>query len=147
MTATLLLLAGCVGPGYQPKPMPTPKAWTFRDAAVMRADAAPDAQWWASFDDPILDALIRDAAAANHDIRIAAERVRGSRAQRGITLRADSAGRRERDARPGSRAATRIPRSRHDAQLYRRDSTRVELDLWGGIRRDLEAAIAPRRSR
>ena len=51
-----------------------------------REEAAADvARWWTSFNDPALDSLISRATAANLDLQIAGSRVRQARASRGIT--------------------------------------------------------------
>lgn len=42
--------------------------------------AEPDVRWWESYGDPVLTELIVQAARANRDIRIAAQRVRAARA-------------------------------------------------------------------
>ena len=78
--------AGCVvGPDYEPPDTAgLPPAWEGAPAAAPAAiagiaeastgDAAAEdgwanAGWWASFDDPLLPALITDALVANYDLQ------------------------------------------------------------------------------
>jgi NodT family efflux transporter outer membrane factor (OMF) lipoprotein len=79
--ATLLAtaLAACAGPNVATTPVAPvapPAAW--------RTDAGPGAplqrDWWQSFGDPVLAALVDKALANNSDIGIAAARVREARA-------------------------------------------------------------------
>jgi outer membrane protein, multidrug efflux system len=59
---------------------------TVEPAALVNAEPALvsqqplDPNWWAQFHDPILDALVTDTLASNHDIRIAVARVDQARA-------------------------------------------------------------------
>lgn len=75
----LLALTGCA------TPVPTtPPALPAFGAAFAGARAAEpgalDAATWRGFDDPALEALVARARTANHDVRIAAERLRQARA-------------------------------------------------------------------
>lgn len=77
MLAAALLLAGCaVGPTYERPVVEAPGDWV-----AGKADArwpAPD--WWTAFQDPVLDRLVTEALANNHDIKAAVERVAEARA-------------------------------------------------------------------
>ncbi|HEX4199862.1 MAG TPA: efflux transporter outer membrane subunit [Caulobacteraceae bacterium] len=77
------LLAGCtVGPDYRPPDIPTPPA--YGDAAQINAPPASEAQlsaWWTQFNDPELNSLIGRALAGNLDLATAASRIRQSREQ------------------------------------------------------------------
>ncbi|TAM00756.1 MAG: efflux transporter outer membrane subunit [Paraburkholderia sp.] len=76
------LLAGCAGTRHAPLPMvAVPANW----AAPVSADAPPATRdWWRSFGDPQLDALIDDALRANNDLAIAAIRVYRAQLQAGL---------------------------------------------------------------
>ena len=78
-SAGLLALAACAGPSVKTAnvaPVAPPVAW--------RTDAGPTAplqrDWWKSFGDPVMAALIDQALANNTDIAIAAARVREAQA-------------------------------------------------------------------
>ncbi|WP_336963046.1 efflux transporter outer membrane subunit [Sphingobium aquiterrae] len=83
------LLAGCtVGPHYAGPPAVAPKA-TAAPGFVRAGDApvtatAPAAHWWTGLDDPMLDALIVKALAANSDVQVAQARLRQARAALGL---------------------------------------------------------------
>src|SRR6476619_6797131 len=79
------LLAGCaVGPNYHRPAEAVPAAYPQRPPSATNQPSQDLAQWWRVFDDPQLDALIRQAALANLDLRLAQARVREARAQAGV---------------------------------------------------------------
>ena len=79
------LLAGCAGARHEPLPaVAMPANWE----APVSADApATTRDWWRSFGDPQLDALIDDALRANNDLAIAAIRVYRAQLQAGLEIR------------------------------------------------------------
>ncbi len=87
-----LVLAGCaVGPEYQRAEVSVPdqfKEATLSPEAARQwkvaqpKDALSRGEWWRIFNDPALDALETQAAAANQDLKAAAARVRQARALR-----------------------------------------------------------------
>ena len=94
--------------------------------------------------DPILDPLIRDAISNNLDLRVAAARVREERALRGITVA------RGKPQLAAAASAAKFERSlavpgfgdrRQDVYDAGFDAG-WELDFFGGIRHDIEAAVA-----
>ncbi len=145
---TLLLAACAVGPDFT-KPQPElPDRWSgpaVADQLPPAADA-PDvlARWWMHFDDPTLDRLIRKALAANPDIRLAEARLRQARAARGIAagglgpaLEGSGSYRRSRSGGASGGSGEII------GDQYQAGFDAIwEIDLFGGRRRDLEAADA-----
>lgn len=139
-----LVLAGCasVGPDYK-APATPPMQVQGVDAARENA-ARFQAQWWKQFGDPTLDALIQRAAAHNLDLRIAVARLAESRAllggaksQRWPTIDTGASYSRSREQQPGftdQRVTTTSYQAGFDASW--------ELDLFGGVRRSVEAAGA-----
>lgn len=123
------------GPDYVRPMIEVPPSYRFADdVAPVLADLPA---WWRGFGDAELDALVREGLAANHDLRIAtarvdefAARVDSTRAQ--VFPQAGYAA-----AAGRQRAGGRVGDS-HSALL----SARWELDLWGRIRRENEAARA-----
>jgi len=82
--AASVTLAGCaVGPNYERPKLPTPPEYRFV-AAPAQAQSLADAPWFQVFDDPALQALIRDAIANNLDMRVALAHVEEARARAGI---------------------------------------------------------------
>ncbi|PNO72796.1 RND transporter [Burkholderia cenocepacia] len=122
------LLAGCAGARHDPLPaVAMPANW----AAPVAADApAATGDWWRSFGDPQLDALIDDALRANNDLAIAAIRVYRAQLQAGlvdtnltpnVTLGANGAVSRTLDTHQMSRSSGV------------NGSLSYELDLWGRL--------------
>ncbi|MDN7582069.1 efflux transporter, outer membrane factor (OMF) lipoprotein, NodT family [Burkholderia orbicola] len=123
-----VLLAGCAGARHDPLPaVAMPANW----AAPVAADApAATGDWWRSFGDPQLDALIDDALRANNDLAIAAIRVYRAQLQAGlvdtnltpnVTLGANGAVSRTLDTHQMSRSSGV------------NGSLSYEIDLWGRL--------------
>ncbi|GAB6141265.1 efflux transporter outer membrane subunit [Methylosoma difficile] len=149
VSMALLLSACMVGPDYQKPNLTVPASWQGSPPA---AGKLPEA-WWRSFNDPILNALIRDAIAANLDLKQALLKVQDLRAQRQAVFAStlpsldahSNASRRLNNTSGGSGSAVgggfgvgsqiiNIFQSGFDAQW--------ELDFFGGVRRAVEVADA-----
>jgi outer membrane protein, multidrug efflux system len=142
----MTLLSGCkVGPNYHRPKVDIPASYRAADtqAGAPNAPSLGDEKWWAVFQDPQLQQLIRTALAENYDVRIAAARVLQAQASLGIT-RADqfptiSAGVSGNNVRlPHSKQLPTVETSAIAANL----SLAWELDFWGKFRRSTEAARA-----
>ncbi len=143
------LLAGCmVGPNYKRPSVPAPSQ--FRGGPAHPAPASiAETKAADLFADDTLRQLIAGALGNNFDLRIAAERVEQARAAYGIAranllptlaLQAQFTG-----ARGSSVGAARfLPRGTNIATSYTQGGLLFawELDLWGRIRRQNEAARA-----
>ena len=137
------LVSGCaaVGPDYAQPQLPVPAGWTAA-ADQHPADAAALATWWRQFDDPVLDRLIADALAANPGLAEARARLREARARRGAagaqlapSVDASLSGSTATgSSQTGSGATRELYRAGFDASW--------ELDVFGGLRRSVEAAQA-----
>ena len=78
LLAYVVLLNSCVvGPQYQRPRVSAPS--TFRGQDTATSDSLADLPWWAVFQDPVLQDLIRSAIANNRDLRAAAARVEQAR--------------------------------------------------------------------
>jgi len=152
-TALALALAACtVGPDYVRPDPPAPALFRGTpDAAPPAAQAEPGGPFWQAFGDPVLAALVDDALAANHDLRVALARydraqalLREARLDHvpTVTAGAEAASRRDSAAqRPGASRAER------DGEAYAAGlSAAWELDLFGRIRRGVEAGRADARA-
>ena len=141
-----LLLTGCtLGPKYKRPQIAVPD--TYRGLAP---DAGPqtgaffgDEKWWAVFQDPQLQELIREALSQNYDVRIAAARVLQAQAALGIT-RADQFPTITGGASTSNErfATTRITPAFETSPFQVNLSLFWELDFWGKYRRATEAARA-----
>ncbi len=87
LLALLVLVAGgcAVGPDYVEPEFESPDAWQNAAAEDVQADAPVIQQWWAAFEDPMLDTLIVHAKNSNLDLDIAVSRIREARAYHQIT--------------------------------------------------------------
>lgn len=171
-SALALLVGGCaVGPDQRPPQVQTPadwSAWHGGSAALLGAErkAAPAGVAsgdWKAFGDPLLDRLQARALAANHDLQTAALRFAQSRVQRTAAaaqqapqLNAGGSVNRQRQSESG--AATRMIDALGSSVANRDQLIRTlsepynlyqagfdaswEIDLWGRVRRSIEAADA-----
>jgi outer membrane protein TolC len=156
-----LLAAGCsVGPNFVSPDPHLPEA-SFTDDRGATADARlpppTDPEWWAVFRDPILTDLEHRVAAANLDVRTATIRLAESRFQRGVTaaaelpsLNGDAKYTRELYSPNGivSLLGALVPPGSPAPNIGAINDYNVgfdaswELDLWGKVRRQVEAADA-----
>ncbi|WP_426286235.1 efflux transporter outer membrane subunit [Luteibacter sp. E-22] len=139
-----LVLAGCasVGPDYHaPKEAPV----TLQGVdATHQNNGDVQARWWKQFGDPTLDALIVRAAQGSPDLKIAVARLNQARAALGSAksqqipdIETGVSYQRSREQQPGfsdQRQTVTAYQAGFDASW--------ELDLFGGIRRSVEAARA-----
>lgn len=162
-----LALSGCVvGPDFQRPKSDVPAAWSASATGPeSRATTQPlqQPEWWKTFNDPTLTSLIARAASANLDLRLAVLRIQEARAQRTVAGAAawpslDAAG-----SWQGQRLSENTPTGRlfgladDIPGLANSPSASVsnsygqfqlgfdafwELDLFGGVRRSIEAADA-----
>jgi NodT family efflux transporter outer membrane factor (OMF) lipoprotein len=135
LAGALVLAAACteVGPNYVRPAAPTPAA--YKEAAGQPAQPAfalPAAgTWWSIYNDPVLDALVAQVRLNNQSLAAAAARV--DEAQALVTV-AHSAS--EPTVSAGSIKSGR--NNKNDFGI----GVSWELDLWGRIRRDVEAHTA-----
>lgn len=143
-----VLLSGCMlGPDYQRPEVADPPA--FRGAeGTAQAYSIADAGWATVTGDTVLQELLATAIANNLDLRIAAARVEEARARYGIArsfLFPDIGANGGYTSEQGSRAADPQQGSAGDRSYQNWDAgvgISWELDLFGRIRRESEAAFA-----
>ena len=140
-------LAACtVGPDYRRPEVDSPASFQYLPADV--ADTANTA-WWREFGDPVLDQLIDEALANNRNVKVATANVEAAAAvftqtrsslfpQLGYGINAGRERVSESGLRPEVASALNNPASAYQAAL----SVSWELDLWGRVRRESEAARA-----
>ena len=145
---------GCtVGPGYKRPTAQVPDTWKGEGPWQTAApkDAIPKGAWWQIFHDAELDRLEQDLLQANQSLEAARDRLSQARAQARIassayfpTVSTDPSGQRERFSgnRPlaGGTPQTVTPFTRMYFSVP--FSVSYELDLFGSVRRNLEAANA-----
>ncbi|KWV57334.1 RND transporter [Bradyrhizobium macuxiense] len=160
LLATAAVLAGCsVGPDFvQPDShLPDQKTFAGQTFSDTHLPAPTDPNWWKVFGDPVLTNLESRVAEANLDVRTATIRIAESRYQRSATASAqfpsingDGKYNRELYSKngiaslltpllpPGSGGVNLQPINEYNVGL----DMSWELDLWGHVRRQIEAADA-----
>jgi multidrug efflux system outer membrane protein len=142
-----LLPACAVGPNYARPQVPAPPAHRYFEGEA-QAQSIADATWWEVVKDPQLQALVREAIANNLDLRTATARVAEARAQYGIArsfLFPEVSVAAGYSARQVSRNSE-PPQGTADAKTHQSWNAGFpiswEIDLFGRIRREKEAAFA-----
>jgi len=143
----LLAVAGCaaVGPDYVRPDIKAPAQWDTVAAdsdGIAKADPDALAAWWHTLDDPVLNRLIDAAAASNLDVKSALSRVREARARKAKSAASQLPGV-DATASAQKRLSSSATGSSETSELYSAGvDAGWEIDLFGGIRRSVEAAQA-----
>jgi NodT family efflux transporter outer membrane factor (OMF) lipoprotein len=155
--AVALVVAGCaVGPDYQPPDNALPRGWQEARQRGIETQPAELAKWWTEFKDPLLDSLVERAVRSNLDLRIAEARIREARGALGIVgadlwpsvdVSASYSRNRSSANAVGSptQGAVAAPTGdrRLEQDLYKTGfDAGWEIDIFGGVRRRVEAAEA-----
>lgn len=146
LAAFMLMLFGCgtiQGPAYQRPDVPDKPQWSQLEGRELTASEVIQPDWWHGFGDPYLIQLIQRSIDQGLDMRIAALRMDKA----GIQLGKD---RFSATPKVAISPADSIARGKRDSQ--RSETTREteslgaalswELDIWGKVRKDLQAADA-----
>jgi outer membrane protein, multidrug efflux system len=157
-----VLLAGCaVGPDFRRPETAVPGAWsgltgndTISQTSITTPQPAQLVAWWNTFNDPILTSLVERAILSNLDLRQAEARIRQARSTRGIVVSGlfpeiDASANYNRSlnsrASFGSSGSTSLQPtilpSSNDLFQAGLDAA-WEIDIFGGVRRSVEAAQA-----
>ena len=143
--ALVMGIDGCaVGPNFKSPQARVQQSWTGLSPEAASQPSAATSQpaevlrWWEVFHDPVLTDLVEQALQSNLNVQLAEARLRQSRAARGVivgglfpTVTASSAYQREHIAGASNQ------------NLYQAGLDAAwELDVFGGIRRNVESANA-----
>lgn len=136
-------LGGCaITPASDKVSVNAPAQWSNAAPAANGATTRDLARWWKGFNDPVLDHLVARTLAANHDLKIAAARVREARAFETVA---------ESVLYPGIDANASVGRNKSFERLPKPTigqagsiglASTWEIDLFGGNRLDAVAASA-----
>jgi outer membrane protein, multidrug efflux system len=154
-----LLAAGCtVGPNYRKPDLPVPSMWNEAQQKGVQVRPTELTRWWTSFNDPLLNSLIERAVRSNLDLRIAEGRIREARATRVLaaagawpTVNVSSAYSRNRasanaigsPSQNGGAVSVAPSGASLEQNFYQTGfDASWEIDVFGGIRRSVEAADA-----
>jgi len=138
-----MLLSGCmVGPDYVKPAAPLNESWVREEKPDVERNVQLDIAWWKVFGDPVLDALVETAYRENLDLQIAAMRVLGSMAGRGVALGQLFP---QSQAVQGGFVRERFPggaNPEYESQWTFSFDASWEIDFWGKIRRGIQSASA-----
>ncbi len=145
--SSVLILAGCatVGPDYNAPDLSPPAAWRAELSKGLETgteDTVSLSAWWDSLGDSVLSGLMEQAVTGNLDLKKAEASLREARARRimsrsGLFPSVDASGsvsRSRGSEETGSGSERELYRAGFDAGW--------EIDLFGGVRRSVEAANA-----
>ncbi|MFA6312935.1 MAG: efflux transporter outer membrane subunit [Sterolibacterium sp.] len=146
--ACAALLGGCalptVGPDYRAPDLRLPNKWAAATSSVEAPveDQARLAWWWTQFGDETLNGLVAQALTSNLDLKLAQARLNQARASRqladaGLYPTVSASASRNR-TKSSDAIAPQSTRTFYDAGF---DAT-WEIDVFGGNRRGIEAAMA-----
>ncbi|WP_413740278.1 efflux transporter outer membrane subunit [Sodalis sp. RH14] len=149
------LLAGCaVGPDYHRPDAPLSKQF-FSQPAVTQGDVSRPASfavWWEGFNDPLLSTFVSDALAQNLDLAQATARMAQARAGLGAATAAllpsgNVSGQAARAYQsvetPLGQVLSSTPDYNRYGNSYETDlNASWEIDIFGGLRRGRQAALA-----
>jgi NodT family efflux transporter outer membrane factor (OMF) lipoprotein len=146
LAMSVLATSGCmVGPDYVRPAAPT--SATYKEApegwkVAQPADQAPRGKWWEAYNDPTLNDLMAQVDVSNFNIALYEARVRqaaaGTQAARAALWPIVDAGAGASRNSTNSSVNGRGTNSAYNLQL----GASWEPDLWGGIRRNIEASGA-----
>ena len=145
----IFLLSGCkaVGPDYDRPQIDTPQTFRFLDENT--SNNLANTKWWQQFEDPVLDELIATALKDNRDVKIAAARIEEyigrygtTRAQLFPQVGADANAARQRVTENSGPEPLSPSADRNYSSYQGTISASWELDIWGKLRRQSEAARA-----
>jgi outer membrane protein, multidrug efflux system len=149
--------ACAVGPNYQKPDFPVPSKWQEAQQTGIDTRSAELTRWWTSFNDPLLDSLVERAVRSNLDLRVAEARIREARASRAVTAAGEwpavdvsSSYKRIRSSEnafavspQGGGGPSSFPGGNLDQNFYQAGfDASWEIDVFGGVRRSIEAADA-----
>ena len=148
LSVLAVVVSGCrVGPDYRRPTTPVPDAWHQQIESGTYLDAEGVRNWWTLFGDPMLDALIEHAKQNNLDLYAASQRICQARERLNIS----------KSARWAQVASTGVLRNSQQAaatfpfpvgSLPSIDIWQLgfdvawEPDVWGRVRRDVQASCA-----
>ena len=155
--SVVVLTSGCakVGPNFNAPDAPVHPSWIDADDPALQIEQVDQQDWWKTFQDPVLDALVAKAAEQNLTLQILGLRVFEARALVGVAVgslfpqsQTANAGAQEIRLSDNAEPVSNLPSevgSLVDTRFQRYGvslDAAWELDLWGRIRRGVEASEA-----
>jgi NodT family efflux transporter outer membrane factor (OMF) lipoprotein len=149
ITAAVLVMAlgGCmmVGPDYQRPTAEVNDSW-LESSPTISAEPAEVREWWTSFNDPVMTALVNKAYEQNLTLRAAGLRVIQARAARGLSVGEFFPQEQEISADYSKNKISKNDLNNPPFPRFKKAELSFdaawELDLWGKFRRNINAADA-----
>jgi len=157
----LCLLSGCtsirqwwhngfkVGPNYGRPPAPVAEQWIDAADPGVQSQGADYSFWWTAFQDPLLDELVATACRQNLPLKVAGMRILEARARRGVAAgnlfpqKQQMTGQYTRNEfSDNAFPFGSFPFKKHYDDWITGFDAAWELDVWGQLRRGIEAADA-----
>jgi NodT family efflux transporter outer membrane factor (OMF) lipoprotein len=141
-----MIIGGCaaVGPNYVQPDFESPEAWRGLQNGLSGQPADPMslAQWWTTLNDPVLSGLMERVVQGNLDLKDAQARVREARARRGINMASQFPTLDSSAAVSRSRGSENTGSGKENSFYSAGFDAGWEVDVFGGVRRSIEAADA-----
>ncbi len=149
LAAVIFLATGCtmVGPDFVKPEAPVKKEWIEAGNAQIKTEASDYKNWWAVFNDPVLNNLVEAAYRQNLPLQISGLRIVQARAQLGVVV-----GNLYPQLQQGRGAAEYSKISENSPNTLNADDSfwqynvgfdaAWELDIWGKYRRAVESGVA-----
>ena len=142
------LVTGCmVGPDFVKPDAPLEELWTQQEDSRIKIEPVDYREWWAVFNDPVLNNLIEKASQQNLDLQGAGLRILEARAQLGIAVGSQYPQTQEASASStmnqwSSNSPLFGPLDNFNYNYSLGFDAAWELDFWGRFRRGVESANA-----
>ncbi len=149
LVAVILLVTGCsmVGPDFVKPEAPVETEWMEARDPQIKTEPSDYKEWWAVFNDPVLNSLVETAYQQNLPLQISGIRILQARAQLGVVI--GNAYPQLQQGRGGAqytRLSENSPNSLNsDNSFWQYDAgfdVAWELDIWGKFRRAIESGVA-----
>jgi NodT family efflux transporter outer membrane factor (OMF) lipoprotein len=147
--AAVLWLSGCtmVGPDFVKPEAPVQSEWIESRNPEIKTEPADYRDWWAVFNDPVLNSLVETAYQQNLPLQITGLRIFQTRAQLGVLI--GNVYPQQQQGRGGAeynRLSENSPNSFNiDDSFWQYNAgfdVTWELDIWGKFRRAIESGVA-----
>jgi len=144
-----LAISGCstmVGPDYVKPTAPEPEKWIESGDPKIESKEADFSQWWAVFNDPVLNELVGSAYRQNLTLQIAGLRIIEARAQLGIAIGNQFPQQQQANAegslnQTSKNAPNNALADRYYANYQTTFDAAWELDVWGKFRRAVQNGV------
>jgi NodT family efflux transporter outer membrane factor (OMF) lipoprotein len=138
---------GCmIGPNFHSPPVQTAQKYKGPATTQVSTDSTVQADWWKSFNDPVLDKLVEMAYSQNLPLQVAGLRVLEARARRGIDVGNFFPQLQQVNGSYSHIGTSRLDKERLGNRYFDASAANFdvawEVDVWGKFRRGIESSDA-----